>query len=109
MKAIRGGSGGCSVSVSECRRRDGTCVDRSRHNGEHIQQSPASAGIRALFAKNPPNKSGAPCLLTVRDWPRAAAPVLRSYAARPALKRLEAELPPERLAAAPRGGRRRDD
>jgi predicted ATPase len=84
---------------AEARARFGNALERA-HGAQAVSlELLALSGIGACLAEEPAEQERAAVLLTFAIGHEQLPPSY-SYAARPALKRLEAELPPERLAAA---------
>ena len=84
---------------AEARARFGNALERA-HRAQAISlELLALSGIGACLAEEPAEQERAAVLLTFAIGHEQLPPSY-SYAARPALKRLEAELPPEQLAAA---------
>jgi tetratricopeptide (TPR) repeat protein len=84
---------------AEARARFGNALERA-HGAQAVSlELLALSGIGACLAEEPAEQERAAVLLTFAIGHEQLPPSY-SYAARPALKRLEAELPPEQLAAA---------
>jgi hypothetical protein len=84
---------------AEARACFGNALERA-HGAQAVSlELLALSGIGACLAEEPAEQERAAVLLTFAIGHEQLPPSY-SYAARPALKRLEAELPPERLAAA---------
>jgi len=84
---------------AEARQRFDEALDRA-HNAQAVSlELLALSGIGACLAEDPAEQERAAVILTFAMGHEQLPPSY-SYAARPALERLEAELPPEQLAAA---------
>jgi tetratricopeptide (TPR) repeat protein len=84
---------------AEARQRFDGALDRA-HNAQAVSlELLALSGIGACLAEDPAEQERAAVILTFAMGHEQLPPSY-SYAARPALERLEAELPPEQLAAA---------
>jgi tetratricopeptide (TPR) repeat protein len=84
---------------AEARQRFGEALD-SAHNAQAVSlEVLALSGIGACLADDPAEQERAAVILTFAMGHEQLPPSY-SYAARPALDRLEAELPPKQLAAA---------
>ena len=84
---------------AEARARFGDALERA-HGAQAVSlELLALSGIGACLAEEPAEQERAAVILTFAMGHEQLPPSY-SYAARPALKRLEAELPPEQLAAA---------
>ena len=84
---------------AEARQRFDEALDRA-HNAQAVSlELLALSGIGACLAEKPAEQERAAVILTFAIGHEQLPPSY-SYAARPALERLEAELPPEQLAAA---------
>ncbi len=84
---------------SEARERFSEALERARASEAVSLELLALSGIGACLAEDPAEHEQAAVLLTFAVGHEQLPPSY-SFAARPALDRLEAELPPERLAAA---------
>jgi hypothetical protein len=84
---------------AEARERFGEALERARASQAISLELLALSGIGACLAEDPAEQERAAVILTFRDGSRAAPPSY-AFAARPALDRLEAELPQEELTAA---------
>ena len=84
---------------AEARERFGEALERAHASQAVSLELLALSGIGACLAEDPAEQERAAVLLTFAMG-HEQLPASYSYAARPALDRLEAELPPEQLAAA---------
>jgi hypothetical protein len=84
---------------AEARERFGEALERAHASQAISLELLALSGIGACLAEDPAEQERAAVVLTFAMGHEQLPPAY-SYAARPALDRLEAELPPEQLGAA---------
>ena len=85
---------------AEARERFGEALERAHASEAVSLELLALSGIGACLAEDPARTGAGRRDPHVRDWATSSCPPSYAFAARPALERLEAELPPEQLAAA---------